>query len=353
MKNKKIYGRLLIAFLIIMLVLTYASSQIYNSNLPRVKLGTPTSGAITKTYITNGTMEYKTVKELTVPVDCTVKKMEANALDQLNEQMTIASFETKELLLAKYELEIQIENQKNQMTQLEKNTPQYKRLEILKQDLDEELKLVDEIIANGGVMISLDTGIIIEVLAKEGQKLKAGDPLLRYAPQEDNQLSIVWSIENSEGYEFYPQDDVVVTFAASVETSVGRERVTKNKLYAIHAKTSVASADQYEILLDTKELEEENIQYGQGFNVPLRVSSTSAEYETVVPLSAIDTENSCVYMLQEVKKAFRAEQTVVSVPVKVLMKNDEIASITSIPEGEIIVSSDQKLYNGDAVKVLE
>ena len=52
MKNKKIFGKLLIAFFIIMLVLTYASSQIYTAGLPKVTLGTPTSGDITSTYIT-------------------------------------------------------------------------------------------------------------------------------------------------------------------------------------------------------------------------------------------------------------------------------------------------------------
>lgn len=354
MKNKKIYGRLLVAFLVLMLILTYASTQIYTSNLPKVKLGSPTSGIITKTYVTNGTMEYKTVKELTVPIDCVVKDVEAKVNFNMNELMTVATFEMKDLYLAKYDLEIQLDNYEAQMAQFEKSTPQYKRLAILKQDLEAELQKVDDMVNFGGALVGGDTGEVLDILVKPGQKLKAGDAVLRYIPSEGNQLAITWTIDRSEGYEFYTQDDVVVAFTASVETSAGRERVTKNKLCSITIKTIESiNTSKYEILLDTAELDEENIRYAQGLNVALRISSSSFEYDTVVPLGAIDTENNCVYMLQEVKKGFRTEKTVVSVPVKVLMKNDEEASITSIPEGEIIIYSDKQLYDGDAVNVLE
>ncbi len=354
MKSKKLYGKLLIAFLILMLILTYVSSQIYTSNLPKVRLDTPQSGTITNTYDTQGIMEYKVKKEVTVPVDCTVEEIEAEGVFNLNEHTAVASFNMEELLLAKYDLEIQIENYETQMTQYGTDTPQYKRLVILKQNLEEELVKVDDMITNDGKLVGGDTGTIIDILVTEGQQLKAGDPVLTYIPAEGNQLSIKWTMTGQDALKFFPQDDVVVAFNATVETSAGRERLTKNKLCTISTKKNITLDEtEFEIILDQNELDEEGISYSEGAGVSLRLTNTSFEYETVVPVGAVDTENSCVYMLQEVKKGFRTEQTVVSVPVRVLMQNDELASITGIPEGEVIVYSDQPIYDGDVVNVLE
>ena len=355
MKNKKIFGKLLIAFFIIMLVLTYASSQIYTAGLPKVTLGTPTSGDITSTYITQGTMHYVGTEDVIAPIDCTIEYMMCRPGALITPLTSIAHIDAEEFMLAQYDLEIQLKNYDAQMNNLDTNEPEYKKLAILRKRLADKLDKIYGMAKYGSEIVGGGDGMIVEVIAQKGQKVKAGDVLLRYVPNDRKQMAITWTMDRSEAKGIFKGNEVLVTFSGAVETSTGLIDTTIiKKSYKIAEKDYLSPTEvRFTAYFDESEVAGKNVDYGEGYGVSLRVVSSYSGYDHIIPIGAIDAENDCIYMIRQTKKLFRTESTVVSYPIRVIVKNEEKAAVASVPEGEIVFFSDVPIRNGDIVHIMD
>lgn len=112
-KRKKVTGKLLGVFIIMMLLLTFFSNTINNYTLPRVTLDSPTSGALIKEISGKGRVEAKSVFEQYIDTNLKVLEVYVQAGDAVMEGDPIMALDIENLKVT-----LQDENAKYRQQQL-------------------------------------------------------------------------------------------------------------------------------------------------------------------------------------------------------------------------------------------
>lgn len=408
--GKKITGKLLVIFTVMMVLLTFFSNTINNFTLPRVTLESPVRGALIKEISGKGTVEAKSVYEEYIDTNLKVLEVNVKAGDSVKKGQPILSLDIEELKAS-----LQYENAKYRQMQiallklkdnnklqsydsniasaaenLEKQKKNYQDIKTLYDSgIESAYKLKDAETAVNSAQRSYDSAVQakedfirdnlrdienaelnLEIQARKLQSLnkKVANNGVYTAPADGVITELNFSkgtmanstkplfklADASGGFQLtIPVDRDLAAYVKPGDkvdvgiTSLGGKTVA-GKLARI--KENLQDGDYKDLLID---IEDEELQGGE--SAQIIISKRTGQYPALVPNSAVyaDSDGYYVYVIKKRDSPLGAESYVQRVDVTV---GDSDSTMTAVLKGitpmdKVVSSSTKALSDGDRVVV--
>ncbi|OOP71787.1 hypothetical protein CBEIBR21_19535 [Clostridium beijerinckii] len=358
-KRKKLTGKLLITFIVMMALLTFFSNTINNFTLSRITVDTAVSGALIKEISGKGTVTANSifeqyidvgnnllVKNVNVKLNDTVKEgqpiitldigdiksslQDENSkyrqmqivIDKLNDSSNLLKLnndietalknknqksksyqDIKTLFDSDFETANNLQNAKADMDEAERNynlavqtkeayiKTNQEDIQNAQLNLEIEARKIDSLnkqIANGGVYTAPSDGVITELNFNEGSLANSSKALFKLAETSGGfQVSI--SV-NSDLVTFVKSGDSVDVDITSLE-----DKIIAGKVSQIKADSK--NGDNKELIID---LNDPDLQGGE--NAEVNIIKQTKQYSTLVPNSAVYTDNNGTYVFSVIEK---------------------------------------------------
>jgi len=408
--RKKVTGKLLVIFVVMMVLLTFFSNTINNFTLPRVTLESPTRGALIKEISGKGTVEAKSVYEEYIDTNLKVLEVNVKAGDSVKKGQPILSLDFEDLKAnlqdenAKYrQMQIALEKLKDKsnlqsydnniasaMENLEKQKKNYQDIKTLYDSgFETAYKLKDAETAMNSAQRSYDTAVQakedfkkdslrdienaelnLEIQARKLQSLdkKAANNGVYTAPADGVITELNFSegavangtkplfklADASEGFQLtIPVDRDLADYVMSGDKvdidiiSLG-DKTVAGKLVRI--KENLQDGDYKDLLID---IEDEELQGGE--SAQIIISKKTRQYPALVPNSAVyaDSDGYYVYVVKKKDSPLGTESYVQRVDV---IAGDSDSTMTAVLKGitpmeKVVSGSTKSLSGGDRVVV--
>lgn len=408
--KRKVSGKLLVIFIVMMVLLTFFSNTINNFTLPRVTLESPVRGSLIKEISGEGTIEAKSVFEQYIDTNLTVLEVNVQVGDSVRKGQPVLSLDIGELKsgledekakyrqmqlaldklkdgssLQSYENNIQIA-----LENLEKQKKSYKDTKTLydsgsvsgnelknaeaavnnaQRDYDSAVQSKSSFISNNLRDIeNAQLNLEIEGRKIDNLKNKIANGGIYTAPADGIITELNFSegamansskplfklAEPGQGFQLtVPVDRELAAYVKQGDTvdvditSLG-DKMVDGSISRI--KESQQNGDDKELVIDIKD---EELQGGE--NAQILISKKTGQYSALVPNSAVYTDSDGYYVLVVKKKdsPLGKESYVQRVDVTVADSDSTKTAITNgiMPMDKVVSGSTKDLSDGDRVIV--
>lgn len=210
--------------------------------------------------------------------------------------------------------------------------------------LEEELAKVERLLAVSGQVKSTQSGNVTQINLMVGESSPMGAAMLMSDNKQGTKVELTVG-EDSLKY-LSQRNEVIVT---GLGDDGELEERKDFKIASISPRTDMAKT--YSVLIRMPE-----DAYVLGATVRVKVIAGETQYSNCVPVSAIYEEEQGKYYMYIVEMAstmFGETEVAKKVPVTVLDKNNEYATIAEGYENEIITQTSRDLNDGDRVRRME
>lgn len=346
-RNKnKIYLGLLAGTVVLLLMFTYISTQVYRHSIPTVETAEIFSGTVKRTYTMEGVFNYGSSQDISFPVPVIVEEVYVRAGEAVGEGMKLMKLDTAYLEIERLKLELEIEEllemEANVGDEREKQIAVYERLK-----KEDKLAAVQEIIDAEGVLCADYKGEIRSICSETGV-VQSADKLLVSVCDKTADAEISWVMKE--------ESIIFERFFADVRVSDGHDIKTTTIVIEDVQKSYDVKTD---MVYYTAVVEKTDKLWAMHDAEAVQVTShyVSEVYPTLVPASAVSYEtdgSACVYELKSRAKSFGTEYYVKKQSITVLDKDDNyVATNANLKGADIVVNSSKKLADRAAVWVEE
>ncbi len=344
-RNKnKIYLGLLAGTVVLLLMFTYISTQVYRHSIPTVETAEIFSGTVKRTYTMEGVFTYGFSQDISFPVPVIVEEVYVRAGESVGEGMELMKLDTAYLEIERLKLELEIEKMLEKEADIaDEREAQISAYERLKKD--EKLLAVQEIIESEGIIYAESKGEIRSICTETGV-MQAADKLLVSVCDKTQNAEVSWAMQE-EGIVFE-------RFYADVRVTDGHDIKTTTIIIEDVKKSYDVKTDR---VYYTAVLEKTDELWAMHDAEAVEVTShyVSEVYPTLIPVSAVSYDadgSACVYELKNRAKSFGMEYYVKKQTITVLDKDSSyVAANANLKDASIVVNSSKKLTDRAAVWV--
>ncbi|MEX3618866.1 efflux RND transporter periplasmic adaptor subunit [Paenibacillus glucanolyticus] len=377
--KKRKTGGIMVAFILMMLVLTLFSNTILEYSLPRVSAASPTFGSLIFTVNGSGSVEAaEEVKVISENGAWPVKKVEVEVGDKVKKGQVIVRFDTSD---TEEQIETEHLNYEKQQITLEKLQTSYKEakqaaddklaagfardIESAKLDLDAQKRKVDRLreeISNYAVLTSSQEGVVSEVLATVGALVSPGTAVVNLQVATTS-FEFKADVTNEQAKRLKAGDLVKITIPSldDAEFEVKIQSIQTKKLDQPEGPQNNTPGGGLQQTADQKEMvaviKDKRLEGGEAGDFEWTKEAGSEEDgKTLVPNSAIRESNEdgkFVYLVSEREGSLGKEYFIRKVKLTVEESDAEYTVVKDGigPSDRVVTSSNKPIEEGKRVLV--
>ncbi len=343
MKRKNgIYAGALAGIILLLLLFTYVSMQVYRHSLPLIETENIQPGTVKRTYTMNGVFRYVSTQEISLPVSAIVAELYVETGETVGEGMAILKFDIEYLEMELIRQELEIEELKEREEQ-ETEERKQKLLVYDRERKEEAVKNLEELLEAEGILYALCQGEVRAINTKEGV-VEPADKLLVSICDRKGGAEITWGMEE-EGILFE-------RFYAELRTTDGHNSLSDTIVFEnVDRNYDVKTNKVYykAVVPESKNM----LSMHDGEPVTVTAYYVSEVYPSLIPVSAVRFESdgaAYVYELKTREKSFGIEYYVRKQSIYVSDRDTNyIATTSTFKDSQIVVNSNQALNDRAAV----
>lgn len=343
-KRNRVYVGALAGVLVLLLLFTYISMQVYRRSLPVVETEDIQPGTVKRTYTMNGVLRYLSAQEVILPFPVIVSELCVEAGMAVGEGMAVLRLDTEYLEIEQIRLSIAIEEM---LAREEAETDEEKRklLTYDRKKKEAAAGRLEELLEADGVLYASCQGEVRAINTKEGAE-ESADKLLVSICDRRGGAELTWGMEE-EGIlfdRFYVDLRMTDGHNSFTDTAVLSD-VTRSydvKTNRVYYRAAVPETGNMLSMHDEE---------------PLTVTAyyVSEVYAALLPASAVRFEadgTACVYELKSREKSFGTEYYVRKQTIEVSDRDaGHIATRSSLKDSRIVVNSSREIGDREIVWV--
>lgn len=341
-KRNRIYAVALAAVILLLLLFTYISTQVYRRSLPVVETENIQPGTVKRTYTMNGAIRYLTAQEISFPFPVIVTETCMEAGMTVGEGMAVLRLDTEYLEIEQIRLMLALE----ELLAREEAEPDDEKRKLLayeRKKKEEAADCLEELLEAGGILYTSCQGEVRAVNTKEGAEEPA-DKLLVSICDRRGGAEITWGMEE-EGILFE-------RFYADLRMTDGHNSFTDTAVFSDVTRSYDVKTNRVyyrAIVPETKSM------LSMHDEEPLTVTAyyVSDVYAALLPASAVQFEadgTACVYELKSREKSFGTEYYVRKQTIEVSDRDiSHIATRNSLKDSRIVVNSSREICDREIV----
>ncbi|HJB16032.1 MAG TPA: hypothetical protein IAA05_08345 [Candidatus Blautia excrementipullorum] len=333
-RSIKWYVVALFSFLVVLVICTYISSQVYKHSLVQVEIGTVQGDSLRETCYFEGIIEALHYEEYQIPAACRIVEVYCHEGQYVEEGEALCKVDT--LLL-----EIEYLKKEEEMTLLRENTDVNDRLNQLEIEvLEIELEQLGEILEQGGVIVARQEGEIMNI--PELDDYEMNQTLITCGDMSQG-IELVWYISLET-----PFPEIVY---CSIPGEEAERRINREDYTYFYDYTS--NNWKCSVVLD-----EITTNVHIGSRVQMNASMITEEYYPyILPDSAIHYDSSTgsnyIFCLESRETSMGMEYYVRQRGVDILGSMGGYTAITADPKSQVVISSSGQLSDLQVVKIVQ
>lgn len=213
--------------------------------------------------------------------------------------------------------------------------------------LEKQLNALRIYVENGGIYQVERSGVVGQINVAAGSETVDGIAVMLADAAE----TVRFTADLSEEYRDEITENSVITLRGQ---NVAGEEDTYEVSSAVVSENTGSETDGFGGYLLTADLPGDL--YPVGTNLTVIVDNQSNTYDCCLPLSSLHQKGNnqyFIYVMEEQDSVFGTELVAREVPVTVLDKNEQYVAVEEVISGEVIVSSDKDIAEGNRVKLEE
>ena len=332
---KKRYATLLVVFLLILAVCTYASWQNYRNGLPVVQTVEAASTSLHFIWELSGTLHYDKVAEYSISVPVTVVQWAVQAGDRVSTGQPLLQIDTQQLYLQWLQCKIDEEALDTQLRWSDSFTKELLELQLA--ELRETIVFMENLIEADGWVIADTDGIVLNL--QHTKQVAAEMPLVTIGPDSE-QKTICFPLTDAQTAYCEPETELTVTLfcnSKSMEVTMSVDKViysAENEGYLCMVSTDLA------------------VDMMDGQKTTATLTGESVYYKHVIPTAAIiDNNNGNVtfYVLRQRETVIGTEYYTATWTGHIEEQNEGYAALSTEIFDPVVINASRDIYNQCAV----
>lgn len=332
---KKRYATLLVVFLLILAVCTYASWQNYRNGLPVVQTVEAASTSLHFIWELSGTLHYDKVAEYSISVPVTVVQWAVQAGDRVSTGQPLLQIDTQQLYLQWLQCKIDEEALDTQLRWSYSFTKELLELQLA--ELRETIVYVENLIEADGWIIADADGIVLNL--QRTQQVAAEVPLVTIGPDSE-QKTICFPLTEAQAAYCEPETELTVTLfcnSKSTEVTMPVDKViysAENEGYLCMVSTDLA------------------VDMMDGQKTAATLTAESVFYKHVIPTEAIidsNNGNATFYVLRQRETVIGTEYYTATWTGHIEEQNEGYAALSTEIFDPVVINASRDIYNQCAV----
>lgn len=336
--GNKIYVWLLAGIMVLLLMFTYISTQVYRHSLPIVETANISSGTLKRTYVTEGIFSYHSVREASYAVPIIIEETYVRAGEAVSENMKLMKLDVEYLEIEHLKLEIEIEDMRKQE---EKITDERKRQIAVyeRQKREEQFLEIEELLKAGGILYSECQGEIRSICEELGKIIEPNKLLVSVCDKTDEaDISWVMQEEGITFERFYVEARITDGHSVQTETFVV-EDVNRSYDVKLNKNYYTAQLEKSDKLWNMHDAE----------SVQITAYYVSEVYPSLLPLESVEFASdgsAFVYELKSKQKSFGTDYYVKKQMITVADRDNTYAATNeTLKDMDIVVNSSKNLLD--------
>jgi len=335
---KKKYGAWLGAFLLILAICTYASTQIYRRSLPMVQTVETISTKLNFVWELTGNLHYDQTAMYSVPVPATIVQSQVRAGDRVTVGQPLLQVDTEQLHLQWLQCKIDEESLEARIKKSKSFTKEQLELQLIQ--LQETILFIENLMEADGWIIADTDGIVLRL--QQSQQAAAQVPLITVGP-DNGQKTLEFLLSEVQAAYCKPDTELEVTLICdgkSVVVNVAADRViysAEKNGYLCMATTDLA------------------VDMMDGQKLAATLAAESVFYYYVLPIEAVvanNNSNASFYVLRERETIMGTEYYTVMRTGYIREQNESYVALASAVMEPVVISTSDTIYDGCIVSMI-
>ena len=328
---KRRYVGLLVAFLLILAMCTYASWQNYKRSFPVVQTAESQSTKLNHLWELSGTLRYDKTAEHSLPVPVSVVQRDVQVGDRVTAGQPLLQVDTQELHLQWLQCKIDEEALESRVRWSDSFTKDLLELQLT--DLRKIIEVIENMVEAEGWVTADTDGIILDM--QHAQKVPADSPLVTIGPDSE-QKTIYFPLTETQAKYCEPETELVVKLVCnskSTEVKMPVDRV----IYSAENQgfLCVISTDLAVDMMD-------------GQKTTATLAADSILYKHVIPTEAIvenNNRNASFYVLRQRETIMGTEYYTMKRTGYILEQNENYTALDAEVFEPVVISASEEIHD--------